>query len=112
MEETLDQIERDNDSLKTFVNDNMARFDEQTEIVKDWKDINQIHQIYSEFEQREYGTPPERVMTIRKFFKVLRNRGFKVDRLYSNNTQKKSYFILGWRLRWEAVEKRFREDGG
>jgi putative DNA primase/helicase len=107
MSETLDQIERDNDSLKTFINENMIEFDEETQTIKNQKSLNEIYTLYSEFEQKEYGTPPERVITLRRFFKVLRNRGFRVERQYYGASGKKNYYILGWCLSWEKVENRY-----
>jgi P4 family phage/plasmid primase-like protien len=106
MEENLDQIEQDNDSLKSFIDDNMKKYDETTQIVKNPKDIGQIYQLYSKYEQEEYGTPPERIITLRKFFKVLRNRGFSLRRGYTTGGDRK-YYIVGWLLNWEVVENRY-----
>jgi P4 family phage/plasmid primase-like protien len=105
MKETLDQVERDNDSLHTFFSEHMVQFDEQTKTIKDRKDVNQLHQIYSNFEQKEYGTAPEKIMTLRKFFKVLRNRGYKIKRFYQNC--ERSYYLDGWCLIYDKQEDKY-----
>jgi P4 family phage/plasmid primase-like protien len=107
MENILNQVERDNDGIKTFFNENMKQFNEENQTVYEQKDINEIYQIYSAFEQQEYGTPPERIVTLRKFFKILRNRGFTIERKYLNKFGKKNYYILGWCLLEDRVVDKY-----
>jgi P4 family phage/plasmid primase-like protien len=106
MDENLAQVKRDNDKILSFIDDDMKKYDESTQEIKGRKDISIVYQAYSNYDQKEYGTPLERIITLNKFFKTLRNRGFIIERKNDASGAKKSY-IVGWALNWENVESKY-----
>ena len=103
MQEALDEIEADNDSLGMFIKDSMSEFDvnNPTALKEVQKNVNEIYLNYRSYEKVNYDTPDELMITYRKFIKNMRNRGFVIERQWSNRTLKRELFIRGWCLNTE-----------
>ncbi len=102
MQEALDEIEADNDSLGMFIKDSMSEFDtDQHKLKSEQENINKIYLRYKNYEMRNYNTPEELVIGFRKFIKNMRNRGFNIERQWSSKTMKRELFIKDWCLNEE-----------
>ncbi len=99
MQEALDEIEADNDSLGMFIKDSMREFDPNTQILTTpQKTVNEVYILYKSYEKTNYTTPEELIMSFRKFIKNMRNRGFNIERQWSSKTLKRELFIKDWCL--------------
>ena len=105
MQEALDQIEADNDTMGMFVKDCMRQYNTDKEFVfGGQKDIHEVYRVYREYEITQYATPEENIIGLRKFIKNMRNRGFNIDRKYIKSISQQNYYIEGWCLNTETVK--------
>ena len=105
MQEALEQIEMDNDSLGMFIKDNLKIFDENKQYIEgERKSIHEVYRIYRDYEIQQYGTFEENVIGLRKFIKNMRNRGFDIKRRYMNKVDGQAYYITDWILKDEIVK--------
>ncbi len=99
MQEALDEIEADNDSLGMFIKDSMREFDPNIQtLTAQQKTVNEVYILYKSYEKTNYDTSEEMLMSFRKFIKNMRNRGFNIERQWSSKTLKRELFIKDWCL--------------
>lgn len=104
MQEALEEIEIDNDTLGMFVKDCMKEYNEETQYIeKGQLDIKEVYEVYKKYDMETYGTPEESVIKFKKFTKNMRARGFNIKRKYNCQKGRQNY-ITNWCLNREIVK--------
>lgn len=103
MKETLDEIERDNDSLGMFIKDRMETVEETATYKSDKKTAKEIYEYYRTYEKDNYSTPDDMIMGYRKFVKNIRARGYSVKKLWCRSEASMEIYITDLKSKGEFI---------
>ncbi|MDR0423794.1 MAG: hypothetical protein LBH46_04390 [Rickettsiales bacterium] len=106
IKQNLKTNELEEDKIAYFINDHLLPFDKYDEpYLRERESVESIYTLYRAVEIDTFKTPENEIIGMRKFFKLIKSKGFEIERVMKNGSRRN--YITGYCLKheWQLLHK-------